>query len=1411
MNNFFFSIICILFITYLCKGIINNYPSNNKIFLKYKGSYCLYPENIIENNKFEISSDSCDKVAHENELILHVVLSFLFKGKITWLSFNDGRIRTQNGLCLKTYKNILVVSTCSPNQDEKSEIWKIDKEQQLKNESNKCAQVAGNKLFSFTCNSLSSTGFEIIPSTPDELNLMKIRYAQKKLQNVNTEYLEKLHKKSNILISSYNQLEKEIDYILKTDKEMKIEKEKIINLMNDVKSIVNTASSLKDYGTGALMKIYDSIDVNYKKSLLRVPLEKLQVNEEILSELGIEKGEIKIIIQSFLNVSDSNNYIFVAKNITGNLIVKLDNKEIIANIDKQTNTTISSPLVFLPKNKIVPIYIEISSSKEGKNYYKPSFTLYWSSKNLPEQIINSLYLYTTTYEKVCYTPLQKKIYCSETFEALPKKNQEFQFLCPSGCFDRGEYPKHKEKKNMTTETAAENAKVQTTEVDTAEAEKTDAEKEEMERTNAGINCYELKSSMCASAVKANFLPMESEGIIKVMVKSVRNKEGKYEHCGVLIPTNIHDNTFKGITDIKLVDMDDFFLNFDKNRELYKGYKGIVTDDRHSLLTKTDLSKRYISDVDINCNNNLKDNYEFGSGSFVVKRIKSSELINSEKSIVVDMFSLFEKYSSDENKLPIYIPGWTKKTCNNIQLYIKYGKPNDIMKYPSRLLSCDDTFENINFNEDEMIVGRCLPSCINDKEVYGSFIYAPISPICKSAIHSGIITNKGGLIEIRKLKNITQSFNSTISITRNNIKATITDMKNKDSYYITKPNGVICNFPTTSYNTNESLNSDNYNQGDDLFPSFIQLNSYILDNPPVTLVHEKHAVLQNQLLNMHNIYNTKNYKEKMFANRKQKQEVGQITSNTFEDQTLKSEFFTFKENYEKEKEHFQNLAKKHQSIFSNLFMKKKFINGFNKTLAGVRSEQIDYQSFLKKEESIIASLVKQFHIITNKKKFLIERLEKSLANVKAVTVQTFTEKYNSTNINDNYIVTDSNNAIYSSNWTSKWNIEKYTNGNLFSSITNDSLISSNEDLYGSYILYRYTKLYKGFISLDVKLPYEGDVGIIFKYKDYNNYSNFIINKNEFYFIQVLDGKIGKKVNSKVIHNSSYQLANWTKIFIEFGYKNIRAYINGKYALGYELKNDTLGLLGFGVNKCKEKVFIDKIVIGSLDQAKYYKIGNYKEISTNSQYNTEKEKKALEMDIEKSGKSENNERRKIERKNIDEPNQKVCREFEEEFNVPLDTNWIVPSNSFWKIHGGFNLSSIWGANNGKSTENSENGEGNLVIPSIILLKKQNICADMKSFTFQSSINLKKLSKCGIIFRVIRTDDFLSVILDTTEMTGKLYLLKITKGIPYQLNTPTHIPINPNTWYNLKVSYNGSSVSITLNDEMILNSTFNEHLND
>lgn len=522
------------------------------------------------------------------------------------------------------------------------------------------------------------------------------------------------------------------------------------------------------------------------------------------------------------------------------------------------------------------------------------------------------------------------------------------------------------------------------------------------------------------------------------------------------------------------------------------------------------------------------------------------------------------------------------------------------------------------------------------------------------------------------------------------------------------------------------------------------------------------------------------------------------------------------------------------------MKKNSIKNMESQITDIRKNQKDsYDIFVKTQETVVTSLIKQFNIITKKKENHINRLEKAFSNVKTTTVKIFKEQYKSTNINDNYIIIDSiqNNSM---NGSSNWKIEKYTNGNFFSSITENSFIKSEDNIYGSYILYRYTKLYKGFISLDIKLPYEGSFGIIFKYKDDKNYHNFIINRNEFYFLEVINGTVGNKINYTKTENNIYNFGMWIQIHLDFGNKYIRTFINKKFVCGYETRYHTYGFLGFGVNHCKEKIFIDKLVIGSLDQTKYYsdkmgKKNNIQNIFPPTIY-LNKNMQVLQNGTKKKKQNKNfifNKYNKEHTISIGNNNSNGCIPFEENFHTPLDNNWIIPeNNNIWHIKRKEtniylpsilkNFKNIYKNQDNSETNNISNDEenylysikktnqaNNILIPSILLLNKQHLCTHMKSYTFQTNIKLNKISKAGIIFRVHSNHDFLSVILDISQKHGKIYLMKITKGIPFQLLTKTHISIQDNTWYNLKLSYNGSNIKLILNDEIILNSKINQNM--
>lgn len=1431
-------LICVLSSFVLGNVFAKNAPSSSsKFFLKYKDKFCLYPENIIETNKFEIASDECDKIAHTDER------------KIIWLSFDDDRIRAHNGLCLKTFKNLLVVSSCSPNPDETSEKWKIDNEQHLKNEKNQCAQMAGNKLFSFNCNKLSTTEFELKKFSEEEMNLMKTRYAQKKLENISQTDVLNLQQKSSAVISSYNDIAKEIEHMVLNELEIEKEKINILQVMNEIKLILSNSSMLREYGTGALMVVYDSIDTDTtnKKSLLKIPLDKLEVNENLLRTLGLEQGEMKIVISSFLNVPEENKYTFVAKNIKEKIIIKLGNNEIISNENSSADKELTSALIHLPKNILIPITIEMYSTSG-----KPSFSLYWSNNNLPEQIITSMYLYTTIFEKVCYPRMIKTIECSTTFENVQnsffwEQNQEMHFLCPSECFVLDKYPIYKKKNVISLWTDS---------------------------------CYDLKSSICGSAVESNFISNNFGGSISIIIKEVNNENGNIEKCGFVVPNDLNNSAWEGITDIKLVDTDDFFTNFETNKDIYRGYKGIVSDDKHALLSKTDPSKKHITDIDLHCEGgpiNKKKNAEYekdnsndgngnvngddtsddelNAGSFIVRRGKSSDLLHKNESVVADVFALFENYK--EKKVDITIPGWTRKSCNDIQLFLKYKKANDLFTYPSLLLSCNDTFENISFENSSTINARCLPFCDTEKPIIGSFIYSPHSPICKSAIHSGVITYYGGIIEITKIENITQHFQNTQTktVTRNNVEAIISsDEKNTDSYYISKPTGILCNYPRNSFNINQSLNADEAGvdvekrqeqneMNKDFLYSFLEM-----ETPPASLVTMKHAMLQDQLHKLHHVYSKDEYKQKYFPHIIQEeqeqmkgtyseididihnpQNVKDTTTTTtattipFEDMHTKTEFLKLKESFQKDKIRLQNMSLKTQAIFADLLKKGASLNTLSNELTRIRIAQKRHLEFLKDSQSSIIALIKQFGIVTEKKKRRIGQLEKALKNIHPLTIETFKETYASTNINNNYIIIDSRNNI---NGPSNWKIEKITKGNLVSAITNDSSIRSTEYLYGTYLIKKYTKLCRGFFSTDVQIPYMGSIGIIFKYVDDKNYSNFVISRNEYYFVEVTNGVVGKKIKKKELDNA-FQLGNWTKILIDFGNNNARIYINDEYVTGYKTEIETCGLVGFGINGASEKVFFDKIVIGSLDQEKYYKktMSSLASFGTKKIEKEEEEKEQVDVHSVRELFDEKTVRKKSTLSTVGEVHEEkeaevkkevetegiaeICKPFEEKFQYPLETNWLTQEKSTWEVTNNSYMNYVFNKQAPEDTYmfSKQHNKSDILTPSIILLNTQNICKKLQSYLFQALINVDNSSKAGFIFRIASTVNFLSFIVDVSSVLGKLYLLKIKDGVPYQLVAPTHVPIKENTWYKLKMHYDGAHINVIFNDETVFDANVDE----
>uniref|UniRef100_A0A4W5JW57 LCCL domain-containing protein n=1 Tax=Hucho hucho TaxID=62062 RepID=A0A4W5JW57_9TELE len=75
------------------------------------------------------------------------------------------------------------------------------------------------------------------------------------------------------------------------------------------------------------------------------------------------------------------------------------------------------------------------------------------------------------------------------------------------------------------------------------------------------------------------------------------------------------------------------------------------------------------------------------------------------------------------------------------------------------IECDVRAGKINLPE---FIAKCPSDCKQTKsQIYGTGVFASISSICNAAIHSGVITNSGGKVIVRKMagQNIYRGSNS----------------------------------------------------------------------------------------------------------------------------------------------------------------------------------------------------------------------------------------------------------------------------------------------------------------------------------------------------------------------------------------------------------------------------------------------------------------------------------------------------------------------------------------------------------------------------------------------------------------------------------------------------------------------------
>lgn len=63
------------------------------------------------------------------------------------------------------------------------------------------------------------------------------------------------------------------------------------------------------------------------------------------------------------------------------------------------------------------------------------------------------------------------------------------------------------------------------------------------------------------------------------------------------------------------------------------------------------------------------------------------------------------------------------------------------------IPCSQTVEGLHYGAGAVVTVNCGEGCENSKTVWGDGLYTKDSPICKAAIHAGVIGKSGGKVKV----------------------------------------------------------------------------------------------------------------------------------------------------------------------------------------------------------------------------------------------------------------------------------------------------------------------------------------------------------------------------------------------------------------------------------------------------------------------------------------------------------------------------------------------------------------------------------------------------------------------------------------------------------------------------------------
>ena len=867
----------------------------------------------------------------------------------------------------------------------------------------------------------------------------------------------------------------------------------------------------------------------------------------------------------------------------------------------------------------------------------PTFEILWKNdKSIKEPTaIPTTSLFPNIIEPVCAPSAgQTAVSCDATFESLNLAHLERRSVfCPPGCLST--FPK-------------------------------------VASAYGDSGCYALHSSVCTAAVHSGVLP-EQGGVAVIMVDHEQNKGHYGGSEGFLLASNDAPAAIgcgsiqtldseggpSGIVQLRTI-TEDMLERGDTELTPVSGMSGVLSNSGKTLLFKKGFDKLRVQELRLSCGgqqrigvldkSEYEDEIPIENGVSVLVKMSSLH----ESGPIADAYITYdemEKGSEEGNSFlsaagpqllgTVLVPttnGHSRQTCTTekttVHLYVQHVQEGHQYSYPSRTLECDSIFKDLQLDALKAFVTvRCPRKCFkNFAPVYGTFSYTSDSSICRSAIHSGSISNAGGVVSVTRRTLPTPKILATH---KNGIQSSSKAIDSADSvrglqtvYSVTAPSGKLCHYPQHTHLAKLSMGMPKLA----LETSFIQLDSESSWGgrvpPPVRQVSFSTATSPDRLQHLeqqswhsgavlHDHTADDKVKSKTPSslisraaptsfsrlNPAGVKSEGIVDSSAFFTGLLRSQYVPHQGEAANSTANFRMLSEHELSAevarFGNLISSTSGeVDQLQTQLSELRKLQLRKQNDTQAIQSDI--YFTQFLISSHLKKMEmeIEQMERELYSQVPQASAVFNDFDRTYFVEDDWLPVDAVDAL---GGPSVWEIEHPNLGKVigdkFSEIalTQKRAISSKLGL-GTIVLLKGKQYTEGFLTCRVQVPpgRYGTVGIIVKAVDSNNFtvleviqpSSAATTGSQAQFRQMLDGRMSAPQGRISIDS----IVGWVPISVDFTDTHVHADISsGKFQIDTVLAGFVRGgSIGFATNAIGQdtKVAFDSIVAGPADMKTHY---------------------------------------------------------------------------------------------------------------------------------------------------------------------------------------------------------------------------------